>query len=257
VAGEVPARRRAVGYTRVSTAGQLIRPEDDRARIEAACTAYGFDLVDFVEDPDLSGKVPLADRPAGRRVHDLIEARRPAAEVLIVTNVDRLTRESEDGMGLIRRMIPNGRRRPVQLMSLDDHIDLTTATGRLFARFKILFAEYERELIGERTAHALQHMRRTGRAYSPDPYGWAHDDDGRLVAVEAEQAVLDDMRDWREAGVNDHAIATRLNAAGIPGKRGGRWQANTVYRILRAADEIAAEAAAGAAVEPGQEPRSL
>jgi DNA invertase Pin-like site-specific DNA recombinase len=141
-------------------------------------------------------------------------------------------------MALIKRLIPNGRRHPLLLVSLDDHLDLAGASGRLFAKLRLLFGEYEREPGGERTSHALQHKRSTGQAFSREPFGW--DRDGKqLVPNVAEQQVLRDMRAWRAEGVNDNAIAVRLNAAGVKGKRGGKWQANTVWRVL-AASEIGA-----------------
>jgi site-specific DNA recombinase len=236
---------RAIGYTRVSTSEQPTRVADDRARIEAACVTWQYELVDVIADFGVSGKVPLADRPNGRRVHEMINATRPPAEVLIVTSVDRLTRESEDGLALIRKMVPNGRRHPLLLVSLDDHIDLAGANGRFFAKLKILFGEFERELIGERTSNALQHKRRTGQSFSREPYGWDQvgGKGGRLVRNEREQSVLADMRAWRADGVNDHAIAVRLNAAGVLGKRGGKWQANLVRRILINAEGIGTESA--------------
>jgi len=239
------ATRRAVGYTRVSTEDQHTRPADDRARIEAACIAYGYELVDFIEDIDVSGKVKLADRPNGRRIHELIESKRNAwADILIVTNLDRLTRESKDGMALVKRMVPNGRRNPVLLVSLDDHIDLAGAMGRFFARLRVLLGEFERELIGERTSNALQYKRRSGQVYSHAPYGWDLGDEGCLIVNDAEHAVVDEMRAWRAAGMNDNAIASKLKDEGVRGKRGGKWQANTVYRILKIADEIGADAPA-------------
>lgn len=234
---------RAIGYTRVSTDDQPTRIADDTARIEAACRAWRYELIEVITDVGVSGKVPLADRPGGSRVHELIEARSARfADVLVVTNLDRLTRESEDGITLIRRMVPNGRRHPLLLVSLDDHIDLAGALGRFFAKFRVLLGEFERELIGERTSNSLQHRRRTGRVYSHAPYGWDGSGKGQpLVPNPAEQAVLADMKSWRAAGVNDNAIATRLNTAGVMGKRGGRWQANLVYRVLANVDRIGSE----------------
>jgi site-specific DNA recombinase len=233
-------RPRAIGYSRVSTADQQTRLRADRRRITAACTAYGYELTEFIEDEDVSGKVPLAERPSGRRVHQMILATRPPADVLIVTSLDRLTRESEDGLALIRKMVPNGRRHPLLLVSLDDHIDLAGANGRFFAKLRVLLGEFERELIGERTSNALQQKRRTGKVYSAPPYGWDIAD-GELVRNPDEQAVLDLMRAWRAGGMVDNAIAAALNEAGVPGKRGGRWQANLVYRILANADRVGAD----------------
>ncbi len=109
----------------------------------------------------------------GRRVHELIETKQPWADVLVVTAIDRLTREAEDGISLIKRLMPNGgRHKPVLLVSLDDHIDLAGATGRMIAKFRIVLAEYERELIGERIANALRHRRRAGLPYAGTSYGW-------------------------------------------------------------------------------------
>jgi DNA invertase Pin-like site-specific DNA recombinase len=238
---------RAVGYTRVSTDEQPTRIEDDTRRITAACQGWDYTLTEVIADVGVSGKVPLADRPNGVRIHDLIEAKGSrSADILVVTALDRLTRESEDGVALIKRMVPNGRRHPLLLVSLDDHIDLAGANGRFFAKLRVLLGEFERELVSERTSNALQHKRRTGRVYSSAPYGWDHEGEGedrRLVPNESEQAVLVDMRAWRTEGVNDHAIAALLNSMGVPGKRGGRgrWQANLVYRILANADRIGVE----------------
>jgi len=236
---------RAVGYTRVSTEDQQTRLDDDRARIDAACTAYGYELVEFIKDEGVSGKTPLHERPNGCRIAALIEQRHGRqVDVLVVSSLDRLSRETTDGLDLIKRLVPNGRRDPLQLLALDDHVDLTGATGRLFAKFKILLGEFERELIGERTSNALNHKRRTGQSFSREPFGWDQvgGKGGRLIRNEREQGVLASMQAWRSAGVNDHAIATRLNAAGVPSKRGGRWQANTVYRILGNVGNIGSEA---------------
>ena len=242
-------RLRAVGYTRVSTEEQHNRPKDDRERITAACISYQYDLVEFVEDKDVSGKVPLAEREHGRRVHELIETKQPWADVLVVTAIDRLTREAEDGISLIKRLMPNGgRHKPVLLVSLDDHIDLAGATGRMIAKFRIVLAEYERELIGERTANALRHRRRAGLPYAGTSYGWDRAGDHalcrpkhcgcRLVPNPEEQRVIADMKAWRMDGINDNRIAAQLNDAGVPTKQGRRWYATSVYNTLRYADEI-------------------
>jgi site-specific DNA recombinase len=235
-----PTKPRAIGYWRVSTDEQYLSPEDQIARIRGACVGFGYELVDVYGD-QASGGVPLAERPQGALVDDLLRKRTgrrqlPDVDVLVVTRLDRLTRAS-DGPALIEELSPkNGRRHPPpKLIALDEHIDLTTAFGRFAARMRLGFAEFERELIGERTSAALQHKRRTGRVNSREPYGWDRDGD-RLVPNDAEQKVIRDMRRWRKRDMADNAIARRLNDAGVPTKRGGRWQANTVHRILRAVE---------------------
>lgn len=226
--------RRAIGYTRTSTDEQHIRLEDDEARIRKWCDLYDHELVEMVKDPDTSGKVPLAERPEGRRVADLIDAKRPWAEVLVITNLDRLSRDANDGIPLIKRMVPsNGRKRHhVALVSIDQHLDFSGPFGVYMAQQFILFGELERAMIGWRTSNALQHKRRTGQVYGRTPFGFDRAGD-HLVPNDAEQAVIAGIREARSQGVTDHAIACDLNARGVPTKRGGRWQANTVWRIMR------------------------
>ena len=73
---------------------------------------------------------------------------------------------------MIKWTVPNGRRHPLLLVSLDDHVDLAGALGRFFARLRLLLSEFERELVAKRTSNALQRKARTGRAFSREPYGW-------------------------------------------------------------------------------------
>jgi Recombinase len=48
----------------------------------------------------------------------------------------------------------------------------------------------------------------------------------------AESAVLARMRQWAGDGLSRRAITARLNAEGVPTKRGGRWHPTTVSRVL-------------------------
>lgn len=251
---ESAAQLRAVGYTRVSTDEQRNRPKDDRERIAALCLAKNYELVDFIQDIDVSSDVPLERRENGRRVHRLIEARQPWADVLIVTSLDRLTREPAEGMALIERLTPGGSRRHyLALVALDQGIDLSGPFGPFIAGQFVLAASLEKTMIRWRTSNALKHKRRSGIAYAATPFGWDRTGDHaacepgkcvcRLVPNEAEQAVIEEMRRWRAEGVNDGTIARRLNERGVVGKRGGKWYATSIYNTLRTAGEVGTEVA--------------
>jgi DNA invertase Pin-like site-specific DNA recombinase len=79
-------------------------------------------------------------------------------------------------------------------------------------------SQWEREVIGVRTRDAMQHLNAQGKVYSrpvfngPATFAW--------------------MQDQRTRGYSYEEIADALNAAEIPTTRGGRWQGNTVHRIL-------------------------
>lgn len=223
----------AVGYVRASTEDQYLGPEDQQARIEAWCVAYGHNLTEVYMDLGVSGGVPLAKREQGAKVHELIHASRPTVDTLVVTRLDRLTRNSGDGFDIIERLTPKRRRAKelLSLVSMDEHIDLSTAFGRFAAGLRFQVATFEKDLIGERTSDALQHKRRSGKVYGATPYGWAREDE-HLVPDPLEQDVLSSMRRDRERGKSYAAIAKRLNEEQTPTKRGGTWHAMTVYQIL-------------------------
>jgi DNA invertase Pin-like site-specific DNA recombinase len=72
---------------------------------------------------------------------------------------------------------------------------------------------------------------RGGYAGGAPPYGYRAE--GRaLVPDPAEITVLARMRQWAGNGLSRRAIAARLNAEGVPTKRGGRWHPTTVSRAL-------------------------
>lgn len=247
-------RLRALGYTRTSTEDQLNRPEDDERRIDAACVAHDFDLVDVLRDEGVSGDVPLASRRFGTRIAALLDGRKPEADVIVVTNIDRLTRDPVAGMAMVERLANDRRRNRVSLLSIEQGLDLSTPHGAFMARQFVIFASYEKDMIRWRTSSALKHRRSMGRVYGAVPYGWDRVGDHsacqpkkcecRLVPNDYEQGIIAQMRDWREDnGQNDGWIADWLNVNGIPGKQGGLWYATSVHNTLRTARLVATKGA--------------
>ena len=90
---------RTVLYARVSTIDQNIEHQEAQAR-EA-----GFAIDTVVADNGVSGvRVPLKDRPEGRRLFDMLRA----GDVLVVRWVDRLGRNYADVTEVIRRFMARG-----------------------------------------------------------------------------------------------------------------------------------------------------
>jgi site-specific DNA recombinase len=91
----------------------------------------------------------------------------------------------------------------------------------------------ERELIGERTRVALAHKRANGQPTSHPPLGFRSK--GRrhhMVPVPEELAVVRRILALWRTGSSYRAIAARLNEDGAPTKRGGRWHAYTVKKVV-------------------------
>jgi DNA invertase Pin-like site-specific DNA recombinase len=78
--------------------------------------------------------------------------------------------------------------------------------------------------------------RKNGKVFGHAPFGFAREGDN-LIPVEAEQRALDLILELRARGYSLRKIARILEARGIPTKRGGRWAAATVRKLLARAEE--------------------
>lgn len=135
-----------LGYARVSTEGQSLDPQTD------ALTNAGVDPAAIWTDV-ASGK--LARRPG---LDAMLKAARPGDGV-VVTKLDRLGRSLKDLLDLAEDL----RDRHIDLISLSDKIDTTTAGGKLVFHVLGAVAEFERGLISERTKAGLDAARKRGR----------------------------------------------------------------------------------------------
>ncbi len=204
------------------------------SRIRAWADALGHKVVEVVVDEGVSGTKLLSDRPHGRRVATLLDARKPTADAVVVVRMDRLGRDAAEQISLLKRF----RAGKVGLVAIAQQIDLATPHGRAMAQIGAVFNELERALIAERTTEALDELRRQGKAWNHDPFGWTTED-GHLVPVPEEQKTLAYVHQLRSDGVSYHKIASRLTAEGHRTKRGGRWQAMSVRSVERSATWMA------------------
>lgn len=229
----------AVGYVRVSTNEQAdtgLSLEAQRARIEAQATANGWRLVAVYEDAGLSAKT--LERAGLRAAFDALRPGR----VLLAVRLDRLTRSVPDLYSLDAEVSAQG----AEWATVAERIDTSTATGRMMRTLLATLAEWEREVIAERTSAALKAKRARGERLGTTPLGFqtVRDADGaaRLVVDEAEQETVALARRLRAEGWTYQKIADRLAAEGCPTKRGGAWNASRVRKIVlpRLADGLTA-----------------
>ena len=223
--------RAAVGYCRVSTVGQAeagVSLDAQQDRIAAWCRAQGLTLEGTFVDAGLSGG-RADNRPQLRLALDAACA---TGGVLVVYSLSRLARSTRDTIAIGERLAASG----ADLASLTESIDTNGAAGRMVFRLLAVLAEFERDLIAERTAAAMGHLRRQGRRISRHlPYGYALADDGRgLVEVPAERATLGRMARMREAGTSFARVADALNAENVPPRAGVRWWPSGVRSVLLA-----------------------
>ena len=117
------------------------------------------------------------------------------------------------------------------MVSLSEQIDTTSAAGKMVFRMLSVLAEFERDLVSERTKAVLSFKKANGEKYSPVPYGFT-EDGGRLVEQAEEAEIVAEILAMRERGDTLLTIADALNARGVQGKRGGKWYGSTVRYLI-------------------------
>lgn len=135
------------GYVRVSLSTQSVSQQ-----ISALIDA-GVDEKNIIRDEGVSGT--RQQRPG---LDALLTQLRPG-DTVKVWKLDRLGRS----MAHIASLIEQFKNENITLVSITDGIDTSTSAGRMMAGMVITMAEYERELISERTTASLQKARENGR----------------------------------------------------------------------------------------------
>jgi DNA invertase Pin-like site-specific DNA recombinase len=219
----------AIGYIRVSTdhqASEGVSLEGQRKQIAGWCELHGWNLQAIYSDEGLSG------RSLRKRVglDAALSAVCNARGVLVVYSLSRLARSTKDCIRIADRLELG----QANLVSVTERLDTTTGIGRFFFRLMASLAELESDQVSERVRFAHRQCLESGRLRSRwVPFGWEVVQGTKSLRVNpAEQAVLDRMEGWRNAGESFASIASRLNALGIPAKRGGAWWAETVKGAL-------------------------
>lgn len=218
---------KAIGYIRVSTEGQAtdgISMDAQKAKLTAWTDANGHQLQLFT-DAGISG-CKMKNRPA---LQDALDAACKEKAVLVVYSLSRLARSTKDAINISERLDKAG----ADLVSLSENIDTTTAAGKMVFRMLAVLAEFERDLVSERTTAALQHLRRQGKRISRFiPFGYNLEGEN-LVENTAEQRGIEIISQLRQEGYSLRAIGKELSKRGIGTKEGRPWSAKVINSILK------------------------
>ena len=153
---------RGAVYTRVSTEQGLEQDFNSLDAQREACEAYiksqaheGWRLVrDRYDDGGFSGG--SMDRPALQKL--LIDVQAKRIDVVVVYKVDRLTRSLADFAKLVETFDAHG----VSFVSVTQSFNTTTSMGRLTLNVLLSFAQFEREVTGERIRDKISASKKKG-----------------------------------------------------------------------------------------------
>lgn len=219
--------KQAIGYIRVSTeqqANEGVSLEAQKAKIAAWCVTNDYELMNVFVDAGISGK-SMDKRPG---LQDAMKSLKKGM-ALVSYSLSRLARSTKDALSIGETVA----KRKADMVSLSEQIDTTTAAGKMMFQMLAVLAEFERNLVAERTTNALQHKKATNQKYTNiTPYGFEAIE-GRLVQVQAEAAVVAEIQAARGGGNTLQSIADSLNGRGIPTKTGKQWQPATIHLLIK------------------------
>lgn len=175
---------RTFAYCRVSTAGQTT--ENQIQEIKAA----GFDLQpQRAIEETISGSISTSQRIGFNKLLERMES----GDVLVVTKLDRLGRNAIDVQSTVELLEGKGIR--VHCLALGG-VDLTSAAGKMTMGVLAAVAQFERDLLIERTQAGLQRTKASGTKL------------GRPVV-----ASIEDVRKLKVEGLSQSAVAAQLEVS--------------------------------------------
>lgn len=227
---------KAYGYARVSTQGQKdegVSLDHQQERIAAWCKANGHDLEKVYVETGSGGRAD--NRP---ELQKAMTAVCKARGILVVYSLSRFSRSVKDTLHLTEQLD----RSHAHLSSLSESLDTSSAVGRMVYRMLSTLAEFEKDVLSERTRNALGHMRRNNRRISAKiPFGYTLAADGNTLLPNAhEQAAISRIVERRSQGMTLAAIAASMEAEQIKTREGGRWFPATIAAILDRQHKLAA-----------------
>ena len=150
-------------------------------------------------------------------------------DVVVVYKIDRLSRSIRDFTDLSARFDKWN----VSFCSVTQDINTATSAGRMVLNILMTFAQYEREIIGERIRDKMAAMRRRGMWCGGNiPYAYRVENH-HLVPCPAEQPLVERIfREYASEGKKLWEIVGELNEEGISTRRGSQWKKRNLVTIL-------------------------
>jgi len=218
---------KAFGYVRVSGDSQI--DGDGFPRQIAAIKAYGkqhdIQIVKVFREEGVTGTKDSAERPAWSDM--MLALHSNGVKTIIIERLDRLARE----LMVQEKTIADLQNDGFTLVSVQEPDLMSSDPARIaFRQMMGVFAQYDKsQIVLKLKAARMRKRAKEGRCEGRKPFGH----------YEGEQSAIERMQVLAAAGMSVRAIATKLNAEGVPTRAGGAWRDAVVGRILKEVGHIA------------------
>ena len=177
-------------YTRVSTTDQAREGhslEEQEKRLRALAEAKGYNVYKTYIDAGISGK-STENRPAYQQM--MKDMRKGKINIILAFKMDRLSRSIVDFETFFNEI----KKYNCGIEFLQDNIDTTGAAGMMFARILEVFAQFERELIQERTLIGVDSAVSKGHFGGKPAFGYEKEtingEKGKKWVINEEEAII-------------------------------------------------------------------
>ena len=222
---------KAVSYIRVSTDKQDSSLEVQQQAINRYCDYKAIEVTQVITDSDVSAGIPLRDRVGGSELF------KGDIATIVIYRLDRAFRNVIDALSSADYF--NGNNITLHIVDLAGaNINTATATGRLMFTMLAGMAEYERQIIKERTKDGLRKRRENNVRWSGNiPFGY-HCTDGKginhrtgksnqdVVICKEEQEIIRVVKDRIKRGESYSEIIRA-----VPNPRGGSLSKSLINKI--------------------------
>ncbi|WP_340124598.1 recombinase family protein [Methylobacter svalbardensis] len=196
---------RVFAYCRVSTIGQTTQNQS----LEIKAAGFAIEAQRLIEE-SISGSVAAKERPGFTKLIDRMES----GDILVVTKLDRLGRNAMDVRATVEHLASIGVR--VHCLALGG-VDLTSPAGKMTMQVIAAVAEFERDLLIERTQSGINRAKAAGKQF------------GRPTALTKVKQVI--VLEKLATGINVSDLARefktsrqtimRIREANLPSQQGG------------------------------------
>jgi putative DNA-invertase from lambdoid prophage Rac len=148
---------RVFAYCRVSTTDQTTQNQI----IEIKAAGFAIEVQRLIEE-SVSGSVAAKERPGFTKLIDRMES----GDILVVTKLDRLGRNAMDVRATVEQLASLGVR--VHCLALGG-VDLNSPAGKMTMQVIAAVAEFERDLLLERTQSGINRAKAAGKQFGRPP----------------------------------------------------------------------------------------
>ncbi len=204
-------------YIRVSTEEQVRQGISLSAQEEALqnyAKAMGYEVFKIYKDEGRSAK-DIKGRPEMTQLLKDAELRK--FQAIFIYKLDRFSRSLRDLIETIEKL----KEWDIDFVSLQDKIETTSASGKLMFHIISAFAEFERNVTGERTKFAMDKKARDGNPITRAPYGYK---------IEAKKLIPDPNTSYLVPEIFEDFLREKISLTKLAKKHG--FSVNGLKKVL-------------------------